>query len=74
MITKFLRTSHSNERYLREVGKTVLNIFGKKHAFDSTTIPLCIAIFPWTKFRNKKGDVKAHVLYDIETQVHTSIL
>ncbi|MGL4853267.1 MAG: IS4 family transposase [Phocaeicola sp.] len=49
----------------------ILDIPGKKYAFDSTTIPLCLAIFPWAKFRKKKGGVKAHVLYDIEAQVPT---
>ena len=47
----------------------ILNIPGKKYAFDSTTIPLCLATFPWAKFRSKKGGVKAHVLYDVEAQV-----
>lgn len=49
----------------------ILNIPGKKYAFDSTTIPLCLATFPWAKFRRKKGGVKAHVLYDLEAQVPT---
>ena len=35
----------------------ILNIPGKKYAFDSTTIPLCLATFPWAKFRSKKGAV-----------------
>ena len=48
---------------------SILNIPGKKYAFDSTTIPLCLATFPWAKFRSKKGGVKAHVLYDVEAQV-----
>ena len=43
----------------------LLDIPGKKYAFDSTTIPLCLSTFPWAK----KGGVKAHVLYDIEAQV-----
>ena len=47
----------------------ILEIPGKKYAFDSTTIPLCLATFPWAKFRRKKGGIKAHVLYDIEAQV-----
>ena len=47
----------------------ILDIPGKKYAFDSTTIPLCLATFPWEKFRRKKGGVKAHVLYYIEAQV-----
>ena len=32
----------------------ILDIEGKKYAFDSTTIPLCLATFPWAKFRRKK--------------------
>lgn len=43
--------------------------FGKKYAFDSTMIPLSLAIFPWAKFRSKKGGVKSHVLYGNEAQV-----
>ncbi len=35
----------------------ILNISGKKYAFDSTTIPLCLAVFPLAKFRSKKGGV-----------------
>ena len=46
-----------------------MNIPGKKYAFDSTTIPLCLSTFPWAKFRSRKGGVKAHVLYDIDAQV-----
>ena len=42
---------------------------GKVYAFDSTTIPLCLSVFWWAKFRKKKGGVKAHVLYDLEAQV-----
>ena len=47
----------------------ILEIPGRKYAFDSTTIPLCLATFQWAKFRKKKGCIKAHVLYDIEVQV-----
>lgn len=48
----------------------ILDIPGKKFAFDSTTISLYLATFPWAKFRKKKGGVKAHVLYDIEAQAN----
>lgn len=46
---------------------------GKQHKFrfknkllslDSTTISLCLTLFPWAKFRRAKGGVKAHVLLD----------
>ena len=52
--------------------KRAVDIFklkGKVYAFDSTTIPLCLSVFWWAKFRKKKGGVKAHVLYDLESQV-----
>ena len=42
---------------------------GNVYAFDSTTIPLCLSVFPWAKFRSRKGGVKTHVLYDLETHV-----
>ncbi len=32
------------------------------YAFDSTTIDLCLSLFPWAKFRKHKGAVKLHTL------------
>ena len=63
---------HTNDMMKEACDKRATNILeipGKKYAFDSTTIPLCLATFPWAKFRSKKGGVKAHFLYDIEAQV-----
>ena len=45
----------------------VCKLKGNVYAFDSTTIPLCLSVFWWAKFRKKKGGVKAHVLYDLES-------
>jgi len=36
----------------------------KLMSLDSTTISLCLEMFPWAKFRRAKGGVKAHVLLD----------
>ena len=47
----------------------IFKLGGKVYAFDSTTIPLCLSVFWWAKFRKEKGGVKAHVLYDLEAQV-----
>jgi hypothetical protein len=33
-------------------------------SLDSTTVSLCLEMFPWAKFRRAKGGVKAHVLLD----------
>jgi hypothetical protein len=35
------------------------------YALDSTTIDLCLAIFPWARFKRTKGAIKAHVLMDL---------
>ena len=48
------------------------NIFeldGNVYAFDSTTIDLCLSVFWWAKFRKRKGGIKVHTLYDVETQI-----
>ena len=37
------------------------------YALDSTTIDLCLALFPWAKFRKHKGAVKMHTLLDLLT-------
>ena len=47
----------------------IFKLGGKVYAFDSTTIPLCLSVFWWARFRKKKGGVEAHVLYDLEAQV-----
>ena len=39
--------------------------------FDSTTINLCLNVFWWARFRKRKGGIKVHTLYDIETQIPT---
>jgi len=52
--------------------KRATNIFhldGNIYAFDSTTIDLCLSVFWWAKFRKKKGGIKVHTLYDVETQI-----
>lgn len=35
-------------------------------ALDSTTIDLCLALFPWARFKRTKGAIKAHVLMDLQ--------
>jgi transposase len=56
---------------------------GRKHKFrfknkllslDSTTVSLCLTLFPWAKFRRAKGGVKAHVLLDHDDYLPTYVL
>lgn len=41
----------------------------KTYAFDSTTIDLCLSVFWWARFRKKKGGIKLHTLFDVNTQI-----
>jgi hypothetical protein len=34
------------------------------YSIDSTTVDLCLSVFPWAKFRTAKGAIKMHCLYD----------
>src|SRR6266853_1311849 len=43
------------------------------YALDSTTIDLCLSLFPWAKFRRHKGAVKMHTLLDLHGNIPTFI-
>ena len=43
------------------------------YALDSTTIDLCLTLFPWAKFRKRKGAVKLHTLLDLRGSIPTLI-
>ena len=49
-----------------------LNINDLVYALDSTTtIDLCLSLFPWAKFRKTKGAVKLHTLLDLHGNIPT---
>ena len=52
---------HDND-FLKDLDATV-------YAFDSTTIDLCLTLFPWAKFRKTKAAVKAHTLLDLQGNI-----
>jgi IS4 transposase len=39
------------------------------YALDSTTIDLCLKLFPWARFRRRKGAVKLHTLLDVRGNI-----
>lgn len=43
------------------------------YALDSTTIDLCLSLFPWAKFRKNKSAIKLHTLLDIRTSIPTYV-
>jgi hypothetical protein len=49
-----------------EVNETV-------YAIDSTTIDLCLELFPWARFRRRKAAIKLHTLMDLRGSIPTLI-
>jgi hypothetical protein len=39
------------------------------YAFDSTTIDLCLQLFPWARFRRRKGGIKLHTQIDLHGNI-----
>jgi Domain of unknown function (DUF4372)/Transposase DDE domain len=56
------RTLYAGDPMGVELGETV-------YALDSTTIDLCLSLFPWAKFRRRKGAVKLHALVDLRGNI-----
>ncbi len=46
-----------------------LELDGAAYALDSTTIELCLAIFPWAKFRTTKSGIKLYTLVDFKGNI-----
>jgi transposase len=44
------------------------------YALDSTLIDLCLSLFPWAKFRKRKGAIKLHTLLDLRGSIPSLIV
>lgn len=44
------------------------------YALDSTTIDLCLSLFPWAKFRRTKGGIKLHTLLDLRGNIPSVVI
>jgi len=60
------RKLYANEDLGLELTNTV-------YALDSTTIDLCLSVFPWARFRTTKGAVKMHTLLDLRGSIPSYI-
>ena len=60
------RTLYANEDFGIQLNREV-------YALDSTTIDLCLTLFPWAKFRKHKAAVKIHTLMDLKGSIPTFI-
>jgi hypothetical protein len=43
------------------------------YALDSTTIDLCLSLFPWARFQKRKGAIKLHTLLDLRGNIPSFI-
>ena len=50
-----------------------LELTNAVYALDSTTIDLCLSIFPWAHFRSTKAAVKMHTLLDLKGSIPSFI-
>ncbi|MFQ5629915.1 MAG: IS4 family transposase [bacterium] len=60
------RKLYSDEDFGLELEETV-------YTLDSTTIDLCLSLFPWAKFRKKKGAIKLHTLLGLRGNIPSFI-
>ena len=60
------RRLYLNDQFGVELDNTV-------YALDSTTIDLCLSVFPWAHFRRTKAAVKLHTLLDLRGNIPTFI-
>ena len=60
------RPMYANESLGFDLDNTV-------YALDSTTIDLCLSVFPWARFRSKKAAIKMHTLLDLRGPIPTFI-
>ncbi|MEQ1916741.1 MAG: IS4 family transposase, partial [Gallionella sp.] len=60
------RTLYASDRFALELEQTV-------YALDTTTIDLCLSLFPWAHFRHEKAAVKLHTLLDLRGNIPTFI-
>ena len=56
------RKLYANDDFGLELNETV-------YALDSTTIDLCLSLFPWAPFKKTKGAVKMHTLLDLRGNI-----
>ncbi len=66
VLIRIARDLYRDEPLAVELSETV-------YAFDSTTIDLCLSLFPWGQFRRHKSAVKLHTLLDVRGSIPTSV-
>ena len=66
LLIRRARVLYANEPLGLDLNETV-------YALDSTTIDLCLKLFPWARFRRAKAAIKLHTLLDLRGSIPTFI-
>ena len=66
-LIKTARRLYANEDFGLQLEQTV-------YALDATTIDLCLSLFPWAKFRKRKGAIKLHTLLDMRGSIPATVI
>ena len=66
ILIRTARELYQHEAFGVELDETV-------YAFDSTTVDLCLTLFPWAQFRRRKSAVKLHTLLDLRGNIPTAV-
>ena len=61
------RSLYADDDFGVELDQTV-------YALDTTTIDLCLSLFPWAKFQKRKGGIKLHTVLDLRGSIPTFIV
>jgi len=60
---------HARTLYRNQSLDVGIDLQQPAYAFDSTTIDLCLKLFPWAQFRRRKSAVKLHTLIDLRGSI-----
>jgi transposase len=66
VLIRIVRPLYASDRIGVEIDQSL-------YALDSTTIDLCLSLFPWARFRKNKAAVKMHTLLDLHGNIPTFI-
>jgi hypothetical protein len=66
ILISLARDLYVDEQFELDLDNTV-------YALDSTTIDLCLTLFPWARFRKTKAAIKLHTLLDVKTAIPSFI-
>jgi len=66
VLIKIAKDLYKDEKLFEELDETV-------YALDSSTIDLCLTLFPWAKYKKTKSAIKIHTLLDLQNNIPSFI-